>query len=808
MSKNHSIALAVVCIAGYALFSSAAPIQDTDGTYLIATAEDLSWLGSNPTVSARLTANITLNGVFTTAIVNTAANENAFPGSLVGERNADGTPRYTITLAENASITTGSFPGIFQRLTGTVKDIALDIKGTITGTGTTQTGALAGSIQAEALVENVWVKVSGSVTGGNNVGGLSGNSFGANITVKGCVVEISGSLTSTGGDSRVGGLMGGPNLTATSSITDNVVILRSTAVLRTTVAGDTGYSGVGGLFAAINNNVGSYINNTVLIEPGATLEHTVATPRVAGVIRISNSNRRPTIAALAGCRLIKDTSVELGAFDTDVAGYTLTTCTFDETTPKDFSVTRQDSPFTPAAVTLQEPLLLDAPVGWGLTLNVEDPTCLKVTGPASEIVLRATVPYYLREADLETGITAVSGSGTFQFAIPLPALRWSGTESMNWSPGSWAIIEAPACYTDGSNVAFGDLSDVSALTITASGEEPGSILVDNNATAYTFNGTTSGISGTTGLTKRGLGALTFTGEHTFSGGILMENGTLNLTGQLGASGIHATGGALAVTAPGSAATLTLTAITGTAPLTKTGPGMLFLAGENTYTDKTVISGGQLHITGSYSVPQKVSGAPHIRVAAGTRIGGSPGARIVFESSSSSTSSLENEHDIFLAAGGGTTLAGGGLVIPPSGTFFIQAGVLVWKNIGLYLTQQGAMDTGRIRIKGHFYWPGAAIDAAAVDPADVPVCLLIPSASYARNRYVPFLTISSSGDNTGSGMTPITPETLMTKLRIRMAEAPDVDLKQWTVEQRTEIEEGETVHNYYLIGPPGLSIVLY
>ncbi|MFG1472810.1 autotransporter domain-containing protein, partial [Xanthobacter agilis] len=126
------------------------------------------------------------------------------------------------------------------------------------------------------------------------------------------------------------------------------------------------------------------------------------------------------------------------------------------------------------------------------------------------------------------------------------------------------------------------------------------------------------ITGTGALTKVGEGTIVLSGTNTYSGGTVLEAGTLQVSSDanLGASAgaLSFQGGTLATTATfesgrgvslasaggtlntASATTLTLSGvISGEGGLTKTGAGTLILTGANTYTGVTTINAGTLQI---------------------------------------------------------------------------------------------------------------------------------------------------------------------------------------------------------------------
>ena len=106
-------------------------------------------------------------------------------------------------------------------------------------------------------------------------------------------------------------------------------------------------------------------------------------------------------------------------------------------------------------------------------------------------------------------------------------LTWNGDENhMTWNTSSyyWWQGDAPALYTNGSDVVFGDIG--SGEVVLDGTLKPGSVLVkaDND---YIFSGKGK-LSGSMQLTKNGGGTLTINTANDYSGGTIINSGTLVL----------------------------------------------------------------------------------------------------------------------------------------------------------------------------------------------------------------------------------------------------------------------------------------
>ena len=119
-------------------------------------------------------------------------------------------------------------------------------------------------------------------------------------------------------------------------------------------------------------------------------------------------------------------------------------------------------------------------------------------------------------------------SGTLYLTVPqqpLPII-WTGHESSVWDTTSlnWESNGSASTYKDGIEVEFGDAG---AGTVMLAGVfAPENMLVENSGSHdYTFAGDGS-ITGATTLTKRGDGKLTIDTANTYTGGTVVEGGTL------------------------------------------------------------------------------------------------------------------------------------------------------------------------------------------------------------------------------------------------------------------------------------------
>jgi rhamnogalacturonan endolyase len=139
-----------------------------------------------------------------------------------------------------------------------------------------------------------------------------------------------------------------------------------------------------------------------------------------------------------------------------------------------------------------------------------------------------------------------------------PATVWSGAVNGTWdtTTANWTISGVSTTYADGVAVQFDDTALSNTAVNVSATRTPLSMAVNDTDYNYLFAG--SAIAGTGGLTKSGGGTLTLTAANTFSGSIVINNGTLiaatNVAPISGASGplgaCNSTSRNITINAPG------------------------------------------------------------------------------------------------------------------------------------------------------------------------------------------------------------------------------------------------------------------
>jgi fibronectin-binding autotransporter adhesin len=204
-------------------------------------------------------------------------------------------------------------------------------------------------------------------------------------------------------------------------------------------------------------------------------------------------------------------------------------------------------------------------------------------------------------------------------------IKWLGNADGNWgidAPTNWltTIGLAPTAYQQDGAVGDAVLLDDSAAGNFAialrTNVAPAGVVVSNDLNDYTLGGP-GWIGGPGGLVKRGAGTLTVATTNSFVAGTRILAGTLRAGtgGAFGAlGGGPITNDGRLVFHHGEPGAVAL-GIAGTGELVKEGTGTLTLAGLNTYTNLTTVSGGTLELAANSGSAGTLSGALTVHTGA-------------------------------------------------------------------------------------------------------------------------------------------------------------------------------------------------
>ncbi len=257
-------------------------------------------------------------------------------------------------------------------------------------------------------------------------------------------------------------------------------------------------------------------------------------------------------------------------------------------------------------------------------------------------------------------------------------LAWTGATNSSWDTTShnWNnTVDSTQLYYDVSSPVFNDGVANSNVVVQSAGVLPASVSFNNStATTYTFSdaaGSSTGISGSTGITKTGTGLVILAGVNTFTGPVQISAGRINLQSNFalgGSSGVVVSAGAALELQSVSAGTNVATG--GTIPLTITGAGLASnpagalnsVSGNNSYAGLITIGAGGATIN-SASVGSLLT------LSGGVSTGGNPltlsgAGNVTINSSIWGTGSIIKSGTGFVnltganSYSGGTSIAGG------------------------------------------------------------------------------------------------------------------------------------------------------
>lgn len=239
-------------------------------------------------------------------------------------------------------------------------------------------------------------------------------------------------------------------------------------------------------------------------------------------------------------------------------------------------------------------------------------------------------------------------------------LVWKGSSNL-WDVGTtrdWTDGGADDCFYHYDNVQFDGAGVAQSNVSLVVAVKPGAVTVDTSLGNYSISGA-GRISGAGGLRKTGAGTLTLTTSNDYSGGTLIENGTL----QIGAGGtVGSVAGA--VTNNGTLAFYRSDALTvsnvigGAGQVVKLGANVATLISSNSYDGQTTVAGGVLIVANNRALGSSV-GSCRVQDTAALRLAGGmdvEGETITISGGGSSVAG--NYNGALQAAANGTAVWGG------------------------------------------------------------------------------------------------------------------------------------------------------
>lgn len=150
----------------------------------------------------------------------------------------------------------------------------------------------------------------------------------------------------------------------------------------------------------------------------------------------------------------------------------------------------------------------------------------------ADLGLAAGTTYYYRVRGTNlAGASAYAGPTNATTTLTPPALVWRGDGSLNvWDvagTANWRDAGSPSVYANGSFVTFDNSGSNSPSINLVETLLPGSLTVNASSKNYTFNGP-GAIAGAISLVKSGSSSLTMTTTNTYTGGTVINSGTVIL----------------------------------------------------------------------------------------------------------------------------------------------------------------------------------------------------------------------------------------------------------------------------------------
>ena len=581
---------------------------------------------------------LVLNGVNMTGAGNLTVNQGTL--QLMEDYNSANYPQQAITLAGSGNLTVnaGATVTTYRWGPGFTVSMPIVLNGGSFGSGWPGPNGATIASPITVTADSTFnfnggydnVTLSGNITGSSGLtfaGGNGGkkltgtNSYGATTINSGVVLQI--------GNAGTTGTLGYGNVTNNGTLTfnrsDSPTVTNNISGTGTTTQSGAGVltlaGSISGTGAVTVSGVGALTLNGTNTYSGAT---TVSSSELVGTTSGSCSNSAVTVASGA------TNGVQVLSTGGQWTCASLTCGAAGQITFMDFNFGATTPSTTTAPLQVNGNLALTARVGFIVRGSAISATgtypLVKYTG-----TLSGTVPP--AAWSLPAGMIATLNNNTGNKSIDLVVTalsynnaiwavnggNWDINTSLNWTNSSGLTTN----YQEGNNVLFNTPGANSTVTLNTTVNPAGingGLSFNNSGFNYTVSGS-GAISGSVGLVKSGTSELTLATANTFSGGVVLNGGTVRASTSdtaLGSGAVTVLGSSALATASGggarslanaisinlsqtlsldsSNADLTLSGVVGgSGALTKTSIGTVLLNGANNFTGASTINGGILQV---------------------------------------------------------------------------------------------------------------------------------------------------------------------------------------------------------------------
>lgn len=491
------------------------------------------------------------------AIRNPQVNSLAGAGTVANLYNGNVTNTLaTLTIRGNSGSTPTDFSGRIIDRDTTVFPAALNgITAVVKSGNTTQIFSGPNTYSAGTTIQAGTLKITGNGTLGT--GSISlGNATTAST------LDFTGLSLANTSLSVVNGTVTGGNLTLSGATTlskgyVSANLLGATSVTKSTtdtvtLTGNHSYSGTTTVSAGRLDLVGSLASD-ITVSPGAALGGEPA-----------NSGNLTFSAGASTLYFDPTTPGSITAASVNASGATVTVSPVANTTGSGIVVLSTSSGIT----------------GGLSAFQLATRGSLSLSGDSKQLLAAIPAP-----GDITLTWTGSSGTNpTF----------WDSNTTLNFANGSTGSV-----FYSGDNALFDDTATGFAVAIQGTGVSPTLTTFNNSANAYTVTG--AGIIGSGSLVKNGTNTLVLANANTFTGGVTINAGTLQLgngstTGSLAGSGAVVNNGVFRINRSNAVAQGTdFGLISGSGSLVKDATNTVTLSLANTFSGNVTVNAGTLQL---------------------------------------------------------------------------------------------------------------------------------------------------------------------------------------------------------------------